>query len=87
MDIENWVEVIVEHVGAGVDHAQGAVDGEGMGIGFAAESLAEDNLEDVACGDVFFGGAHHFLKFVLGFVGVDGAVGFGFCVATGGNGG
>ena len=45
----------VEHVGRGVDDAQGAVDVERIDGGNALETLGEDDLKNVAGGDVLFG--------------------------------
>ena len=52
------VQAEVEHVGAGVDDAEGAVDVEGGGRrGVQSKRWEEeDALEDVAGGDVVFGG-------------------------------
>ena len=43
------------HVGRRVDDAQGAVDREGVDAGLDVEALREDDLEDVAGGDVLLG--------------------------------
>ena len=62
-------EIEVKHVGGGVEHSQGAINGEGMGTRFAAKPLAENDLEDVPGGDVFFGRPHHRFVFFLPLVG------------------
>ncbi len=43
------------HIRRGVDDAQGAVDGEGVDARLEIEALGEDDLEDVAGGDVLLG--------------------------------
>ena len=58
-----------EHVGAGVGHAQGPIDGEGIGLGALAQALAEHDLEDIAGDDVFLGPSHHGLVCILTFIG------------------
>ena len=41
------------HIRRRIDDAQGAVDGEGVDAGLEVEALGENDLEDVAGGDVF----------------------------------
>ena len=49
----------IGHVGAWIDGAKGAIDIEGVGWAWALEALAEDDLEDVARGDVLLGAGDH----------------------------
>ena len=44
-----------EHIRAGIDGAQGAIDLEAVGLRLDVEALREDGLEDVAGGDVLLG--------------------------------
>ena len=70
------VELEKVHVGGRVQHAEGAIDGERLGVGCAAEALAGHDLENVTRGDVLFGPPHNLFVFVLGEVAapIDGAV-------------
>ena len=43
------------HIWRGINDAEGAVYGEGVDAGFEVEALGENDLEDVAGGDVVFG--------------------------------
>ncbi len=67
----------VEHEGAGIDDAEGAVDVEGSGGGGGLEALGEDDLEDVAGLDVFLSGADGLFILGLGHVGGVGGAEFG----------
>jgi hypothetical protein len=61
-------EIEQVHVGRGVHHAQGPIDGQGGGAGLDREALGQDHLEDVAGRDVLLGGADHLLVAAAGHV-------------------
>ena len=65
-DAGHPAEVQEVHVGGGVEHAQGPVDGEGIRLRLPAQALAEHHLEDVPRGDVLLGLAHVGLVLCLG---------------------
>jgi len=56
------LEVEIEHVGRGVDRAQGAVERQGTGLKGLAHALRKDDLHDVAFGDVVLGLEHGLLE-------------------------
>ncbi len=69
-DDQGVAEAQKEHVGRGVDGAQGAVDIEGIGVELAGEALGEDDLDDVAGADVLLAALHRRLEGAGGEVGV-----------------
>ncbi len=62
----------VVHVGRWVDGAQGAVDGDGMGVGGALEALGDLHLVDVAGDNVLLAALHLAQEVLLLGVGDDG---------------
>ena len=68
-----------EHIGAGIDGAQGAIDLEAVDFRLDVEALREDGLEDIAGGDVLLGRATAARKVLLRGAVVD----FELCVLCG----
>lgn len=71
-DERKFVHFENEHVGGGIDVAEGAVEVERVAVEGGGKALAGDELEDVASFDVFLSASDHLLVLLAGGVAGDG---------------